>query len=695
MKLGSTSINAAYLGSTAVNKIYLGTTKVFPSAPLVTADGFSSGVQPGRMGISVPDSELSSNLTSFVTASETLGAKWMRFDMRAGNLKPSNGAYSFGGTDTVVNALTAAGINIVPILMAGGTSAWVDNTFDTAGERTSFADYCAGVVDHYPEITYWELLNEPNLASTTTLAANYTELMKVVYPAIKEANPNAQLIVGSFASIETTGSGHQAVSSFVDTIYANGGGPFLDAFSQHSYGPDLLWDNEASWHARQRIAEIRTRMVSNGHSDKLIWITETGGATEGSTGTFYTDPDDISIWMRQMYDDLASRDYMGPILWYSIQDRQAVGATTNAEDYFGMRRSNGTTLKASWPQYIEIVGEETELVVDEDTGVQIFRGSRLFQSFGNPTRSLLSYALVSPPTGVTINSTTGVVSVNTATAAEQSGTTITIQASRDGETANATFDLTVNAAPTYSPIDEPTLQAWYDFSDEATLKQTSAGTGDVTADTNPIGYASDKSGQARHLIQPTAANKPLYRSTGGEEFASFAGASVATLAKQPTPALGRNVGVLTLAFVARLNATPTSTLNAVFLSNANFNSQGRASVRINTNLSMEAGGRRLDSNGFATFGPRTVTVGAKFIYIANFNYAAGQGTTHYNGLTTGPVSFQTSGNTSDTEALAFCLGGHPGDTVANDLDIFEVVLTGSMDIDALEAYLAAKHGITL
>jgi hypothetical protein len=50
-----------------------------------------------------------------------------------------------------------------------------------------------------------------------------------------------------------------------------------------------------------------------------------------------------------------------------------------------------------------------------------------------------------------------------------------------------------------------------DFSDASGLFQASNGTGVVSADNDPIGFATDASAAGRHHTQPTAGSRPLYR----------------------------------------------------------------------------------------------------------------------------------------------------------------------------------------
>jgi hypothetical protein len=68
-----------------------------------------------------------------------------------------------------------------------------------------------------------------------------------------------------------------------------------------------------------------------------------------------------------------------------------------------------------------------------------------------------------------------------------------------------------------------TPSAWYDPSDISTLFQDSAGTTPVTATGQPVGKMLDISGNGNHLIQPTAAARPLYTVAGAVKYLQFDG----------------------------------------------------------------------------------------------------------------------------------------------------------------------------
>ena len=95
---------------------------------------------------------------------------------------------------------------------------------------------------------------------------------------------------------------------------------------------------------------------------------------------------------------------------------------------------------------------------------------------------------------------------------------------------------------------------WYDPSDLRTLFQDSAGTTPVTADSQPVGLALDKSGNGNHASQATATARPLYRTDGVRHWLEFDGVDDFMV----TPAFAWNAGTAVYSAAVRKNTeTPT------------------------------------------------------------------------------------------------------------------------------------------
>lgn len=87
------------------------------------------------------------------------------------------------------------------------------------------------------------------------------------------------------------------------------------------------------------------------------------------------------------------------------------------------------------------------------------------------------------------------------------------------------LSMTRRGGSSFSPL-SLSPQAWYDPSDLSTMFQTgtraSPGAA-VTADGDPVGLILDKSGNNNDLVQGTAGQRPLYKTSGGLSWLLFDG----------------------------------------------------------------------------------------------------------------------------------------------------------------------------
>lgn len=79
-------------------------------------------------------------------------------------------------------------------------------------------------------------------------------------------------------------------------------------------------------------------MVANGEGTKQLWATEFGTPTHG--GIHVTDEDDVPDWVDDVLATWYSYSFAGPLFWYTARDKQAYGASTDRENYFGLLYSD-------------------------------------------------------------------------------------------------------------------------------------------------------------------------------------------------------------------------------------------------------------------------------------------------------------------------------------------------------------------
>ena len=148
-----------------------------------------------------------------------------------------------------------------------------------ADRLDEFATFVETLVARYSRppynIQYWELGNEPDVDPGMVTPDHpfgcwgdysdpyygggyYAEMLKQVYPAIKRANPNAQVILGGLlmgCDPDVANAADRCKSTrFIDGILRNQGGNYLDIIAFHSYpfyaGGVVVDETHNDWQAR-------------------------------------------------------------------------------------------------------------------------------------------------------------------------------------------------------------------------------------------------------------------------------------------------------------------------------------------------------------------------------------------------------------------------------------------------------------
>ncbi|MDM8521619.1 beta-galactosidase [Anaerolineales bacterium HSG6] len=168
-----------------------------------------------------------------------------------------------------------------------------------------YYDYVYAIASRYKgRIQAYQIWNEPNLArewgGRAPNPAEYVELLKVGYKAVKDADPKAIVISAGLAPTTRYDDVAMPDSYFVQGMYDAGATPYFDALGVHAAGfkssPDIdpaqaaidpiltngdLDDSELSRvYAFRHVEDIRDLMVKNGDADKKVVILEFGWTVE-------------------------------------------------------------------------------------------------------------------------------------------------------------------------------------------------------------------------------------------------------------------------------------------------------------------------------------------------------------------------------------------------------------------------------
>jgi len=253
--------------------------------------------------------------------------KWTRAGVVSwSDVEPVRGTYRWEALsylDNNLQRLYDAGIE--PVLVVHRTPSWAQKLPGRiCGPMKpeyigDFAKFMAALVARYSSgvraVKYWEIWNEPDIppdiapdeggfgcwgswSAPNASGAYYGEMIKQVYPAIKQANPHATVLAGAlfyYWPDDTISRG------FLQGFLGTGAGNSFDALSFHAYGEwgasDLLIN---------KTVRIRQILANYGLSNKPLFATEI--AAQCSSNDITSCPPNFDMW-KQKQANYAARIY--------------------------------------------------------------------------------------------------------------------------------------------------------------------------------------------------------------------------------------------------------------------------------------------------------------------------------------------------------------------------------------------------
>ncbi|MDD5731215.1 MAG: glycosyl hydrolase, partial [Candidatus Omnitrophica bacterium] len=180
----------------------------------------------------------------------------------------------------------------------------------------------------------WELWNEPDSYiywNPQDGLKSYCLLLKDVYKALKDIDPDCKVLNGGFAN---------GIAS-VNHLYDNGAKNYFDILNIH------IFESPQDPVSEKRIAAypklLKKIMARNGDGDKKVWITEIGcpGVNPGLKvknwwmGKNPTEKQQAE-WVKSVYGQLLEFDNVEKVFWAFFRDCK--GHWGNGVDYFGLVR---------------------------------------------------------------------------------------------------------------------------------------------------------------------------------------------------------------------------------------------------------------------------------------------------------------------------------------------------------------------
>jgi hypothetical protein len=282
------------------------------------------------------------------------------------NVEPNPGERNWGVlTGLEQQLINARANNIIPMVAIVRAPAWADAGGKTCGpieeeDFTAFADFMFDVVQRYSRapyyVQYWEIWNEPdvdpNLIGYGSWigcwgdetddyygGGHYGDMLEVVYPRIKEADPSAVVLFGGLLlDCDPTNPPPPPPvkdckpAKFLEGALIGGAGAYFDVLAFHGYpqyfGVIHDWEMtfSTSWQPRGGVvagkAHFLREIMSNYGVDKPLFHVEggllcaNGFCPSGPSAQFL---DGQASYVPRLYIRNWADGYLGTI-WYALKD---------------------------------------------------------------------------------------------------------------------------------------------------------------------------------------------------------------------------------------------------------------------------------------------------------------------------------------------------------------------------------------
>jgi exo-beta-1,3-glucanase (GH17 family) len=288
----------------------LGSSTPTPLSTPAVGGGADVGFQFHGMWSDYSDSQRATVLDEMKAA----GMQWVRLDVSY--------ASPFSQVDPVINAVTARGMKLLVTLWNADQQGSVPGPeFATAAK--AFATRYAG------KVQAWEAWNEPDQVGWSP--AQYTAVLRSVYPAFKAGDPRAQVVFSG-----TVGNNDQWIAD----AYAAGAKSYFDVMATHPYQATAdLYPEAPDTDGRFRlthVAAVHNLMVAKGDGDKPIWFTEFGWSSHTNDGIDLnsgadnwlhgvTPQQQADYFVRTVKLVRSSFPYVTGLFWYTDRDRHDSG----------------------------------------------------------------------------------------------------------------------------------------------------------------------------------------------------------------------------------------------------------------------------------------------------------------------------------------------------------------------------------
>ncbi|MBN2389098.1 MAG: O-antigen ligase family protein [Anaerolineae bacterium] len=220
------------------------------------------------------------------------GFTWVRQRFAWADIELAPGDFRWETWDALVAEADARDLHLIAVLDTA--PAWAGMPPNPA----AFARFAGTFAARYGDtLTYYQIWHNPNLGDAWggyVDAYVYTALLANAADAIRAADADARIVLGSLAPTVETGERNYAEDVFLEILYAAGAQPYFDVVATQPYGfftspEDCAVGRDVFTFSRAVL--IREALEAYGDGGKAVWISDFGWNSKPATW-----PGPASIW---------------------------------------------------------------------------------------------------------------------------------------------------------------------------------------------------------------------------------------------------------------------------------------------------------------------------------------------------------------------------------------------------------------
>jgi hypothetical protein len=238
-----------------------------------------------------------------------MGASWIVDLFPWAYVQPrSRYGFDWTGSDMVIAHAARQGLTVVAridIVPQWARPLESSDRYLDSEHYVDYANYVVAFLQRYRPygVRHVIIWNEPNLTfewgRRPPDPRAYAELLKVVYPLVKAAVPDAIVIAGALSPGPSLGDGRERLGDleYTQQLYAAGAAPYFDMWAVHAYGAKVAYDDPPyPEQVNFRRTEINHELIAAlGDRNKPLIITE-GGWNDNMRWSAAVRPSDRLRW---------------------------------------------------------------------------------------------------------------------------------------------------------------------------------------------------------------------------------------------------------------------------------------------------------------------------------------------------------------------------------------------------------------